>query len=66
MLVLRFLASFSWVMHIVCCKQKKKKNFTTLVSEKPPISHFTAMNLVAKLLIRTEAEGDLDVIETSI
>ena len=27
MLVLRFLASFSCVMHVVCCKQKKKKNF---------------------------------------
>ena len=27
MLVLRFLASFSCMMHVVCCKQKKKKNF---------------------------------------
>ena len=27
MLVLQFLASFSWVMHVVRCKQKKKKNF---------------------------------------
>ena len=27
MLVLRFLASFSCMMHVVCYKQKKKKNF---------------------------------------